>query len=525
MPPEGSTRAGILPGCPNLDRGSREAEVGFEPRTSRSVNSRSNHLSHLAHLSVNDLLDLCQAGTIFTNLLTGGSVVRTRPLPLDFPCLGLGNLAVSQPSCFLHVAWQLGTRRRLDLTVIWQFVYLGDPLSYTGGRGVRVTLTVSHTSIPSAMVYIVAEFSRMLDLGRTFLQNGYPERFVLRHMESPLSSNLHNPYHELLLEGQIAKLYHQILCVLVCMLAPSIIRWSGIMRAHNPVSLSDRWKEPGSSAIALHLARNQSCHRQRASLHYRTPGTSEPITTGTIQTAGSTTLRPKETYATSGLELACEKSGPTSLFDIDYFSVGNTILPLICKNRSAVAPFRCLAAMPHEGGTGAGILPSCPSLDRGSREAEVGFEPRTFRSVNSRSNHLSHLAPARKVRYCQEPGGSSRDAEVGYLPVRGQVSLSPTSVYSQPGRVAENGVLGNRLRGYCKPFSAGCECHAERAEDKHVDGAIRGIVDTVTPFRSLATMPSEGSMKAGILSDCPSLDSRSRDAEIGFEPRTFRSVS
>ncbi|KAG5446841.1 hypothetical protein CSKR_114367 [Clonorchis sinensis] len=38
------------------------------------------------------------------NFLTGRSVVRTRPQPLDFPCLGLGNLAVSQPSCFLRVA-------------------------------------------------------------------------------------------------------------------------------------------------------------------------------------------------------------------------------------------------------------------------------------------------------------------------------------------------------------------------------------------------------------------------------------
>ncbi|KAG5449710.1 hypothetical protein CSKR_103085 [Clonorchis sinensis] len=31
------------------------------------------------------------------------------------PCLGLGNLAVSQPSCFLRVAWQLGTGRVLQL--------------------------------------------------------------------------------------------------------------------------------------------------------------------------------------------------------------------------------------------------------------------------------------------------------------------------------------------------------------------------------------------------------------------------
>ncbi|KER32416.1 hypothetical protein T265_01472 [Opisthorchis viverrini] len=61
---------------------------------------------------------------------------------------------------------------------------------------------------------------------------------------------------------------------------------------------------------------------------------------------------------------------------------------LLEKNRSAVAPFRCLAAVPHEGCTRAAVLPGCPSLDRGSREAEFGFEPRTFRSVNSRSNHL-----------------------------------------------------------------------------------------------------------------------------------------
>ncbi|KER32136.1 hypothetical protein T265_01756 [Opisthorchis viverrini] len=40
--PEGSTRAAILPGCPSLDRTSREAEVGSEPRTFRSAISPSN---------------------------------------------------------------------------------------------------------------------------------------------------------------------------------------------------------------------------------------------------------------------------------------------------------------------------------------------------------------------------------------------------------------------------------------------------------------------------------------------------
>ncbi|KER27447.1 hypothetical protein T265_05488 [Opisthorchis viverrini] len=68
----------------------------------------------------------------------------------------------------------------------------------------------------------------------------------------------------------------------------------------------------------------------------------------------------------------------------------------VFRNRSAVAPFRCLAAMPYEGSsTRAGVLSGCPSQDRGSREAEVGFEPRTFRSVKSLSSHLVHLAHGR----------------------------------------------------------------------------------------------------------------------------------
>ncbi|GAA51721.1 ATP-binding cassette transporter [Clonorchis sinensis] len=43
----------------------------------------------------------------------------------------------------------------------------------------------------------------------------------------------------------------------------------------------------------------------------------------------------------------------------------------------------------------------------------------------------------------------------------------------------------------------------------------------VTLFRCLAAMPSEGSTRTGILPDCPSLDRRSRDEEIVFEPQTF----
>ncbi|KAG5444772.1 hypothetical protein CSKR_111387 [Clonorchis sinensis] len=60
--------------------------------------------------------------------------------------------------------------------------------------------------------------------------------------------------------------------------------------------------------------------------------------------------------------------------------------------RNAVATLRCLTATPPEGCKRAGILPGRPSLDRGSREAEVGFELQNFRSVNSCSNHFGHLA-------------------------------------------------------------------------------------------------------------------------------------
>ncbi|KER18914.1 hypothetical protein T265_15753, partial [Opisthorchis viverrini] len=37
MSPKGSTRAGILSGCSNPDRGSREAEVDFEPQNFQSI--------------------------------------------------------------------------------------------------------------------------------------------------------------------------------------------------------------------------------------------------------------------------------------------------------------------------------------------------------------------------------------------------------------------------------------------------------------------------------------------------------
>ncbi|KAG5441543.1 hypothetical protein CSKR_109742 [Clonorchis sinensis] len=56
-----------------------------------------------------------QCGVTFQSRGTKRSVIPTGPLPLDFRSLGLANLAVSQPSRFLRVAWQLDTEGILQL--------------------------------------------------------------------------------------------------------------------------------------------------------------------------------------------------------------------------------------------------------------------------------------------------------------------------------------------------------------------------------------------------------------------------
>ncbi|KER29044.1 hypothetical protein T265_04232 [Opisthorchis viverrini] len=76
-----------------------------------------------------------------------------------------------------------------------------------------------------------------------------------------------------------------------------------------------------------------------------------------------------------GLRLPDEpQEGRNRSWAVDEFSATfPKPLPEQSCSRSAVAPFRCLTATPPEGCTRAGILTGCPSLDRGSREEEVGF--------------------------------------------------------------------------------------------------------------------------------------------------------
>ncbi|KER27572.1 hypothetical protein T265_05391 [Opisthorchis viverrini] len=73
MPPGGSTRAEILSGCPSLDRGCRETEVGFEPWTFQAVNSLPNHLSS----PTNQELD--QPALTNLSASSGRSKLRSKP--------------------------------------------------------------------------------------------------------------------------------------------------------------------------------------------------------------------------------------------------------------------------------------------------------------------------------------------------------------------------------------------------------------------------------------------------------------
>ncbi|KAG5453182.1 hypothetical protein CSKR_112744, partial [Clonorchis sinensis] len=119
----------------------------------------------------------------------------------------------------------------------------------------------------------------------------------------------------------------------------------------------------------------------------------------------------------------------------------------------AVTPFRCLAAMPSEGSTRTGILPGCPSLDRRGREAEVGFEPRTFR----RPKWLEREFTDRKVRG-SNPTSASR------LPLSrlGQPGSIPALVLPSGGMAARHRKGATVERFFLLSFEWLCETETEQ---------------------------------------------------------------
>ncbi|KAG5446397.1 hypothetical protein CSKR_113787, partial [Clonorchis sinensis] len=90
-------------------------------------------------------------------------------------------------------------------------------------------------------------------------------------------------------------------------------------------------------------------------------------------------ISPDRYYTMDNLLHMASKRLEFGVYNSNY--IGSETLPEYLHRHPAVTPFRCPAAMLPEGSKRAGILPGCPNLDRGSQEAEVGFQPRAFRLI------------------------------------------------------------------------------------------------------------------------------------------------
>ncbi|KER32108.1 hypothetical protein T265_01730 [Opisthorchis viverrini] len=229
-------------------------------------------------------------------------------------------------------------------------------------------------------------------LERTFLQNGYPERFVLKTLEAVkpktteekpvymrlpskgdsvaelITIRLRNSVDTTYLAANLRLSFNSSLTIVFCLkdrlprsttsfcvhsfvcscresyVGRTIRHLSDRIREHNPVSLSGSGKKPGPSAIAAHLTeiRHVIDKEQAFTIIYRAPLNGSRLVRSRLLsiaeaigirlldsklciqknlvrplTAGFTILHPKETCATSELELAHETSGPTILSDID----------------------------------------------------------------------------------------------------------------------------------------------------------------------------------------------------------------
>ncbi|KER20282.1 hypothetical protein T265_11127 [Opisthorchis viverrini] len=62
---------------------------------------------------------------------------------------------------------------------------------------------------------------------------------------------------------------------------------------------------------------------------------------------------------------------------MEYFLILTSMTKSTSTHSSAVTRFRCLAVMQPKVSTRSETLSDFPSLERSSRDAEVGFEPRT----------------------------------------------------------------------------------------------------------------------------------------------------
>ncbi|KER22520.1 hypothetical protein T265_14830, partial [Opisthorchis viverrini] len=362
MPPEGCTRAGILPGCPSLDNGSREAEVGLEPRTFRSVNSRFNHLGHLVPHA----------------LTTGTEIINTG---------GLENQDVAQQKNrektyhFNQLSTtKLNQQLRTSLKYLWVQVIQSCGGSAVLTSSAKTTGRERHSKDNS------------LGAGQPLAVKVTDHWFVVS--QTPSGETAVTNATQL-----INKDYH------------TWLHTHGLTSAESSTSDTRVGKQ-----LVIKERTEMFAVRTRLLSRHGQPG-SVPVV---VLPSGGMAARHRKGATAERLFLfihlvqrilrgkrssAIRKGLPNLRSELCSISLSETFRENLCQTTviwsnectpesmiiDTLSVPSCHAT--HEGGTEAGILPGCPSLDRGSRVSEVGFEPRTFRSVNSRPNHLVRLAP------------------------------------------------------------------------------------------------------------------------------------
>ncbi|KER23880.1 hypothetical protein T265_08342 [Opisthorchis viverrini] len=334
VPPEGTGRADILPSCSSLDRSRRDAEVDSEPQTFQPG----------------------QPGSIPAPVLPSGGVVARHRKGVTAERFFTTHVYLSPPVRFLF-------ELRNNSKLVWKRTL--NRISGTWSNDLRV-------------IHILEVFINRRDDATRRKHEGWdsaslPKSCRVRTTDFPW------------LEREFTD------------------------RGSNPASASrlplSRIGQPGSiPALVLPSGGMAVRHRKGATaerfsichlLTRNCVNASNIATDAVLQQFVQDEHQPLGFFSSKLSPTESRRSTFGRKLFTTYSSIG-LVKPISQRftwpNRYAVAPFRCLTAMPPEGSTRAGMLPGCPSLDREGREAEVGPEPRNFRSVDSRSYQLGHLA-------------------------------------------------------------------------------------------------------------------------------------
>ncbi|KAG5454334.1 Trafficking kinesin-binding protein 1, partial [Clonorchis sinensis] len=391
MPPEGSKRAGIVSGCPSINRGSRDAEVGLEPRTFRSLICQGARWPKWLEHEFTD------------HKVRGSNPTSASRLPLS----RLGRPVLMQPSGGMEVSHRKGATAERIFSSEHYASLLGtsDQICRTSFR--RLTATPPEESTRAGILPGCPNIER----GKSRCRAVTPFRYltVMRSKGSWDTARLSKLRQgKSRGRGRVRTTNLPVTIKRACscyMLeitadADGNARWLKWLereftdlkvRGSNPTSASrfplSRLGQPGSiPTLVLPSGGVAARHRKGV--------TAEQFQLGQPGSIPALVLPPGGMAARHRMGVLQLNS---SCFDAILRWSASCSVTLAYESKYSLVvypPFWCLAAMPPEGSTRAEILPGCPSLDRGSREAEMGFERRTFRSVNSRFNHLSHLAPS-----------------------------------------------------------------------------------------------------------------------------------